>query len=379
MMRVAIIDDSKSSVTLMAELISELRDAEPIPFLSSSLAVKWLGENTVDLIIVDYMMPAPDGLAFLEWFRKDPRHQMVPVIMVTSSDLRNVRHMALQLGATDFLTKPVDPVEFIARTGNALDSFKAHKALADQSEMLAREVARATYDLVEREREALLFLARTAEHRDPETGAHLIRMSAYSGLIATNLGLSMAEADRIKTASPLHDVGKVAIPDQILLKPGRLTDEEMDVMRGHARHGAEILSGSNSPLLRLACDIALSHHEWFDGSGYPQQVKGADIPLAGRIVAVADVFDALTTVRPYKRPWPFEDAYKYVMKSGGIQFDPECLSAFQKSIPDVREIYEQYKETDCLEKGHPDHGANCLSASRRFLGNDVGRPGRGVP
>ncbi|MBX9634894.1 MAG: response regulator [Magnetospirillum sp.] len=345
-MRVAIIDDSDSSASLMSELVRALRDVDAVAFSNSLAALSWLGQNPVDLVVVDYMMPAPDGLAFIEIFRRDPAQQSIPVIMVTSSDLRDVRYMALQLGATDFLTKPVDPVEFTARISNALEAHKAHKALADQSAWLAHQVARATEKLVEREREALLFLARTAEHRDPETGSHLTRMSTYSWLIAVALGLPAEQASMIKAASPLHDVGKVAIPDHILLKPGKLSPEEYEIMKGHAQHGADILAGSKSPLLQLACDIALSHQEWFDGSGYPHGLKGEAIPLAGRIVAVADVFDALTTARPYKRPWSFEEAYDHLCSAGGTHFDPVCLAAFTATISDVREVYNIYRDQD---------------------------------
>ncbi|MDR3438049.1 HD domain-containing phosphohydrolase [Telmatospirillum sp.] len=338
-MTVVIVDDSQSSVSLMSGLVLELQGVTAVSFVSSLEALAWLEVHSADLVIVDYVMPEPDGLAFIEILRGNPAKKTIPIIMVTSSDLRDVRYMALQLGATDFLTKPVDPVEFIARVGNTLEAYRAHKALADQSAWLASEVARATATLVEREREALLFLARTAEHRDTQTGRHLARMSTYSWLIAGALGLSAAQSDMIRAASPLHDVGKVAIPDHILLKPGKLSAEEYEIMKSHARHGAEILSGSNSPLLQLACDIALTHHERFDGSGYPHGLTGNDIPLAGRIVAVADVFDALTTARPYKPAWSFDDAYRHLCDGEGAHFAPDCMAAFGAALESVREIY----------------------------------------
>ncbi|HXP95362.1 MAG TPA: HD domain-containing phosphohydrolase [Telmatospirillum sp.] len=343
-MRVVIIDDSQSSLLLMSGLVSELQTADAVPFSSSAQALAWLDHNVVDLVIVDYVMPAPDGLAFIEIFRRNPRHQGVPIIMVTSSGLRDVRYMALQLGAIDFLTKPIDPVEFTARINNVLDAHQAHQALANRSTWLAAEVARATEALLDREREALLFLARTAEHRDPETGAHLARMAAYSGLIATALGLPAEQSSMIRDASPLHDVGKVAIPDHILFKPGKLTPEEFETMKEHASHGGAILSGSKSPLLQLACDIAFSHHERFDGSGYPRGLKGEDIPLAGRIVALADVFDALTTVRPYKQAWPVEEAFAYLRGAEGSHFDPSCLAACVSVRDAIHDVYNSNRE-----------------------------------
>ncbi|PKU25038.1 two-component system response regulator [Telmatospirillum siberiense] len=338
-MTVVIVDDSKSALSYMSDLVSELRGAEAVAFLSSLAALSWLERNPADLVVVDYMMPPPDGLAFIKAFRKDPVCKSVPIIMVTSSDLREVRYMALQLGVTDFLTKPVDPVEFIARTGNALESYRAHKILANQSVWLAGEVARATAALVENEREALLFLARSAEHRDPETGNHLARMSSYSRLISVALGLPPEQTMMIESASPLHDVGKVAIPDSILRKPGKLTPEEWSVMQGHAQHGGAILSGSKSPLLQLACEIALTHHEKFDGSGYPRGLQGMDIPLAGRIVAVADVFDALTTVRPYKPAWSFEEACSYLSDNQGTHFDSACVEAFMSASDEIKVVF----------------------------------------
>lgn len=343
-MKVAIVDDSESSLSLMTELVAGLDGVEAMPFASALDALMWIGQNPVDLVIVDYLMPALNGLGFIELLRRDPKQASVPIIMVTSSDSKDVRYMALQLGAKDFLTKPIDPVEFTARVMNTLEAHRAHKALADQSAWLASEVARATGQLLEREREALLVLGRTAEHRDPETGRHLTRMSQYSWLIALALGWSTEDAARLKVASPLHDVGKVAIPDHILLKPGKLTPEEFAIMKGHAQAGADILAGSQSPLLQLAGAIALSHHEWFDGTGYPNGLAGDAIPLPGRIVAVADVFDALTTTRPYKKPWSFEDAHDHLRNGAGSHFDPACVAAFGRVLQDIREVFESNKE-----------------------------------
>ncbi len=343
-MKVAIVDDSESATSFMTGLVLALRDVEVTPFWDSLVALAWLRRNPVDLVIVDYLMPGLDGLGFIERFRRESLQAGVPVIMVTASDCKDVRYMALQLGATDFLTKPIDPVEFTARISNTLDAQQTRKALADRSAWLSGEVARATATLIEHEREALLFLGRTAEHRDPETGRHLTRMSTYSWLIAKALGLPDEQANHIRMASPLHDVGKVAIPDHILLKPGKLTVEEYAIMKGHAQHGADILSGSQSPLLQLACEIALTHHERFDGGGYPRGLKGEDIPLPGRIVAVADVFDALSTTRPYKRPWSFDDAVGYLRDNAGSHFDPACLAAFESSLADVRDIHQAYQD-----------------------------------
>jgi putative two-component system response regulator len=343
-MTVVIIDDSSSFLAQMSELVLELNTVRVVTFSNSLDGLTWLEGNEADLIIVDYVMPSPDGLAFIEIFRRKADNRDIPIIMVTSSEVRDVRYMALQQGATDFLAKPIDPVEFVARVGNTLDARSARKILRNQSAWLSREVAAATEQLVEREREALLFLARAAEHRDPETGRHLVRMSTYSWLIAKTLGLSVEQAGMIRAASPLHDVGKVAVPDVILLKPGKLTPEEFAIMKRHPTQGAEILSGSKSPLLQLACNIAATHHERYDGSGYPAGLRGESIPLAGRIVAIADVFDALTMARPYKHAWSFEESWRYLREGSSRHFDPECLAAFGAALSDVWEVYNANRE-----------------------------------
>ncbi len=341
-MRVAIIDDSESSLSFMAGLVKSIPDCDVVTFRQSAVALPWCinNDNDIDLIVVDYCMPAPDGLHFIEAFRDHQAKSEIPIIMVTSSEVRDVRYMALQLGATDFLNKPVDAVEFLARVRNVLGAYQAHKALGDQSQWLAAEVRRATRQLVEREREAILFLARAAEHRDPETGSHLVRMARYSRLIAERLGLSSAEVEFIFTAAPLHDVGKVGIPDMILLKPGPLDEDELQVMKRHSRYGREILDGSTSPLLQLAAEIAHCHHERVDGTGYPRGLRGNDIPLAGRIVALADVFDALTSPRPYKAAWPPERAWDYVTDNRGRHFDPSCVDALFAAAEDIGQILD---------------------------------------
>lgn len=334
-MKIALVDDSESSLAFMAGLVRSVPDCEAITFQDSMQALIWCLGNSPDLVVVDYIMPSLDGLRFIEALRANPQKGDIPVVMVTSSDVKDVRYMALQLGATDFLMKPVDSVEFLARIRNLLAGHRAHKALGDLSNWLAAEVQKATQKLVEREREAILFLARTAEHRDPETGRHLARMARYSRLIAERLGLSSDDVEFIFTAAPLHDVGKVGIPDSILLKPGRLTAEEVEIMRRHTHYGAAILAGSTSPLLQLAAEIALCHHERVDGQGYPRGLRGEEIPLVGRIVALADVFDALTSQRPYKAPWTLERACGYIDSLRGQHFDDTCVEALLGGLDQV--------------------------------------------
>jgi response regulator RpfG family c-di-GMP phosphodiesterase len=292
------------------------------------------------------MMPEMDGLEFLQQFRSLPDKQDVPVVMVTADIQTEVRHKALQLGANDFLTKPVNKTELRARVTNLLALSVAQKQLASRAEWLSEEVAKATREIVAREREAIFRLSRAAEYRDPETGAHLLRLSKYARLLGTNLGLGQDELDLLSDAAPMHDIGKVGIPDHILLKPGRLDVAEMEIMRTHAQIGADILQGSASPLLQVAAAIALTHHEKFDGSGYPNGLKGEQIPLYGRIIAVADVFDALTSARPYKPAWDLDRAVTLILEGSGSHFDPVCVDAFFLDWEAVLEIYRNHRDGD---------------------------------
>jgi putative two-component system response regulator len=220
--------------------------------------------------------------------------------------------------------------------------------MADHASWLAGEVRKATREIVDRERETVLRLSKAAEYRDPETGAHIVRMAHYSRLIAQGLGLSEEDQQLLLEAAPMHDIGKVGIADNILLKPGRLTEEEFEVMKQHAEFGFELLSGSSSKLLQAGAEIAKGHHEKFDGSGYPLGIKGEDIPIFSRIVAVADVFDALTSERPYKKAWEVADAVDFLKKGAGTHFDPACVQAFLSAWNDVEEVRAKFRETTLM-------------------------------
>lgn len=340
------VDDNATNLALLEALLAKLPAVETIALDDPALALEWCRDNRPDLILLDYMMPEIDGLEFMRRLALLPGRKETPVIMITADLERAVRYEALELGARDFLNKPLDRAEFTARVKNQLALIDAEKKLSDRAAWLAEEVAKATADILAREKEAILRLSRAAEYRDPETGAHLVRMSSYSRLIAARLGLSSAEQELILEASPMHDVGKVGIPDAILLKPGRLDEDEFRIMKRHAEIGHEILRDSPAPLLQAAAIIALSHHEKFDGSGYPRGLAGEAIPLHGRIVAVADVFDALTSARPYKRPWPLAEARAFLERNAGAHFDPSCVAAFLASWQDVLEIHARHQEPD---------------------------------
>jgi putative two-component system response regulator len=342
--RVLIIDDTEVNLILFAALVKKLGDCEPLTFVQARDALAWLVDNEPDLIIVDYMMPDIDGLEFMRLLREIPGREVVPVVMITANDQKQLRYRALDLGATDFLTKPVDKVEFLARTRNMLLVSDARKQLTSRAAWLADEVRKATTEIVARERETVFRLCKAAEYRDPETGAHILRMAHYSHLIARGMGLSVDDQELLLEAAPMHDIGKVGIADNILLKPGKLNGEEFEVMKQHAIYGYELLKGSASEVLQAGAEIARGHHEKYDGTGYPAGVRGTDIPLFSRIVAVADVFDALTSERPYKKAWTLEAAVDFLVKGSGTHFDPQCVQAFLDGWEDVLEIRERYQE-----------------------------------
>lgn len=326
-MTVLIVDDNPTNLMVMRHLVSRMDNCEPLTMSSGEAAVEWCEKNTPDLILTDYMMPGMDGLSMVKALRAMPHIQDIPVIMVTTSDMKEVRQNALEGGATDFLAKPVDPSETRARIQNLLKLRRAQRQL--------REVA--AQDLVIR-------LSHIAESRDPETGKHIERMAFYAQIIASQLKLGPEIEERIFLAAPMHDIGKVAIPDHILLKPGKLTPEEFDIMKTHAARGAEFLASSEPPLLKMAHDIALGHHEKFDGSGYPQGLAGEAIPIAARIVAVADVFDALTSSRPYKAAWPIDKALDFMREQRGRHFDPAVLDAFLSGLDSVLDIQRRLQD-----------------------------------
>ena len=346
-MKIAIIDDTPLNLTLMQALVGKLPECEPLPFADPQAGLAWCQSNEADLIIVDYMMPGLDGVEFIRRLRTMGNRQDVPILMVTADHERQTRYDALKSGATDFLNKPVDRNEFQPRVHNMLALRRAHLATRERARTLETEVSKATALIHDRERETVTRLARAAEFRDPETGAHIQRMAHYSARIARQLDEDEDFVHTILQAAPMHDVGKLGIPDHILLKPGRLTPEEFTIMKRHAAIGYDILKDSTSPVIQMAATIALSHHEKFDGSGYPNGTAGENIPLVGRIVAVADVFDALTSTRPYKPAWSLEDATKLLRDGRGAHFDPLCVDALLcdwNAVLDIRARFQDEQD-----------------------------------
>lgn len=328
---VLIIDDQSTGRAILEQVMTSVdRNIDVVPFELPLDAVNWCSGRVADLVLVDYRMPVLDGIEFVKRLRLLPGYATVPIVMVTVYDDRGVRYAALDAGVTDFLTKPLDTRECLARCRNLLTLRRQQLALEDRSRLLEGLVHDATREVREREKETLLRLAKAGEFRDEETGNHVLRMAQYSRLIAEALGMAKDDVETIELAAPLHDLGKIGLPDHILLKGGRLTAEETLVMQRHPVIGYEILKDSASKYVRMGALIALGHHEKFDGSGYPYGLVGDHIPLPARIVAIADVYDALTTRRPYKQAWDSGAALAYLMEHRRTHFDPALVEAFMR-------------------------------------------------
>ena len=339
---IVVVDDQSTGRAILEQVVRGLDDRVVVqPFARPVDAVVWATKHVADLVLVDYSMPDMDGIEFVKRLRALPGYDHVPMVMVTVHDDRKIRYAALDAGITDFLIKPIDARECLARCRNLITLRRQQLALEDRKRLLEGMVEDATQEIREREKETLLRLARAGEFRDEETGNHLIRMARYSRLIANTIGLSHEEAETVELAAPLHDIGKIGIPDGILLKPGRLDDSELKIMRRHPVIGHEILKGSASKYVRMGALIALGHHEKYDGSGYPNGLVSDHIPLCARVVAIADVYDALTAVRPYKKAWPVEEAFGYLRNQRGRHFDPHLVDAFLGVAGDVARIHRE--------------------------------------
>ncbi len=343
--RVVILDDRATARSLLEGLARSLEPGVVVESYADPYdALEQMQRATPDLIITDYRMPGMDGIEFTRRVRAERTLADVPLIIVTVVEDRQIRYQALENGATDFLTRPIDPQECRARCRNLLALRRSQKNVLDRSKWLEDQVMQATLDIRIREKETLLRLAKAGEYRDEETGYHIIRMAKYSRLIAEELKLTAMECDEIESSSPMHDIGKIGIPDHILHKPGPLDEAEWKTMRMHTVIGHKMLSDSPSRYLQIGAVIALGHHEKFDGTGYPYGLAGDAIPLPARIVAVADVFDALIAKRPYKNPWPPEKALDYIKSGAGSHFDPDCVHAFLRRLDEVMHVMRKYSD-----------------------------------
>ena len=334
--RIYLLDDEMANVVLLQRMLQGAGYTNLQSATDSRQGLRECIENPPDLLMLDLMMPHLDGYAVMEALRAAwGPDNAIPILVLTADASRAACRRALSLGASDFVNKPIDMMEMRLRARNLLNSRLLDQKLRAANAQLearvterTRDLERINLDLQQAQTEALEKLALAAEFRDDDTGEHIERVGAGAALLARQLGLSAHEADLIGRAAPLHDIGKIAIPDSILLKPGKLTNDEFDQMKTHAATGAALLSQSRSPLMQRAEIIARTHHERFDGSGYPMKLAGEEIPIEGRIAAVIDVFDALTHERPYKAAWSIADALAEICKCAGAHFDPRVVEAF---------------------------------------------------
>jgi putative two-component system response regulator len=327
--RILIADDQEANIELLTRMLEHDGYTAVESTTDSASVVPMCAQQPPDLLILDLHMPEPDGFEVLAQLQPWFEGRWFPVLVVTADITVEARQRALAGGARDLLTKPFDMVEVLLRIKNLLEVRFLQLEARKQNLVLEQLVEDRTKDLDEARVEALNRLALASEYRDDTTGEHTQRVGRTSAAIARVLGLRAEQVSLIRHAAPLHDVGKIGLRDGILLKRGRLTDIEREEMKTHVSIGRSILSGSRSPLLKMAEEIAWTHHERWDGKGYLSGLTGDEIPLAGRIVAVADVFDALTHTRPYKEAWPVDDAVAQIVSESGAHFDPLVVDAFR--------------------------------------------------
>lgn len=341
---ILIIDDQEANVLLLSQMLTSAGYTS-ITVTQDPLSVWDLHRrNHFDLILLDLMMPGMDGFQVMEGLKDIEPDGYLPVLVVTAEPGHRLR--ALQAGAKDFLAKPFDFAEVLARVHNLLEVRLLHKALQSHNDVLEERVRERTLELREGYLEAIFSMVRAAEHKDELTGAHVQRIGHYCRALARMLGQGEDFVDKIFFASPMHDVGKIGIPDSILLKPGPLTVEEWVIMKTHTTMGATILGNNKSPFLKMGAEIALNHHERWDGGGYPNGIRGKVIPLAARIMNLCDIYDALRSERPYKPAFDHEKTMEVISRGDGrvrpVQFDPDILSAFATNHDAFRDIYETF-------------------------------------
>jgi putative two-component system response regulator len=376
--KVMVVDDECFNIDLVQAYLEDEGFGNFVTTTNASAALEMMRSHQPDIVLLDVKMPKVDGMDILRSMRADRGLRLIPVLILTASTASETKLAALRLGASDFLAKPVDPSELVLRVENVLSAKAYQDHLAKYSERLEEQVQLRTQELLHSREEAIHCLARAGEYRDDDTGHHVIRVGLYSAIIAMELGFPQPAVELLQQAAQLHDVGKIGIPDAILHKPGKLESHEFEIIKGHCgigRHiinpltgeeserlsshtivGSNIMSSTSSPILKMASIIAGTHHEKWNGTGYPRGLSGNDIPIEGRIVAVADVFDALSSKRPYKDAFPLEKCLA-IMKDGREKhFDPQVLDAFLRRIDDVLRIRDRYNGS---EDPQPASEVNC--------------------
>ncbi len=347
--RILIVDDIKENIDVLAGLLSDYQRTFA-PNGEKALA-KASSDPMPDLILLDVMMPDMDGFEVCRRLQADPKTRDIPIIFATARGEEANETKGIELGAVDYVTKPFKPAVVRARVKTHLKLKQASEALQNQNVILEKKVAertvqlrRALREVKEASLETIIRLSRAAEYKDDDTGEHVFRMSHYSAAVARKLGLGEDEADEILHAAPMHDIGKIGIPDRVLLKPGKLDADEWNLMRQHCEMGAAILAGSEADVIKLGEIVAMTHHEKWNGTGYPRGLKGTDIPIAGRVVAIADVFDALTSKRPYKEPFSLEKSFRIIREGRAEHFDPDVVDAFFAAQDEILRIKEQFQD-----------------------------------
>jgi putative two-component system response regulator len=333
---ILVVDDTPENIDVLNGILQGEYNVRAATGGEKALAIA-RGEPHPDLILLDVMMPAVDGYEVCRRLKADFTTQRIPVIFVTAMNEIEDEARGFELGAVDYISKPVSPSLVRARV-------RTHLQLYDQKRQLMEMVQQRTRELEDTRLQIIRRLGRAAEYKDDETGYHVIRMSHYSRLLGLAAGMPEYRAEMLFHAAPMHDVGKIGVPDHILQKPGPLTPEEWLIVKKHPAIGAGIIGRHNNEMLEMARVIALTHHEKWDGSGYPRGLKGEAIPLVGRVVAIADAFDALTNVRPYKAAWPLEEAIAYLQREAGRHFDPKLVPRFLEQMPKITAIISQYSE-----------------------------------
>jgi len=341
---ILVVDDNPVNIAIVEKILSH-DGYRHVHSTTNPLDVTELYlEHDYDLILLDVHMPEISGIEVMERLAKKFPADYLPILILTADHSNETRNECLAGGAKDFIGKPFDKAEVLLRVQNILEVRLLHKAVLRQNLVLEDKVRERTQQLYEAQVKLIQCLGKAAEYRDNETGMHVVRMSKSCAILAKQMGLSSEECEMILQASPMHDIGKIAIPDDVLLKPGKLEGKEWDRMKTHAEVGAEILEGYDTQLMQTAALIARTHHEKWDGSGYPEGLQGEEIPLYTRIVSVCDVFDALTSTRPYKEAWSADSALQYLRDNAGLHFDPRVVKEFTLVVDDVLSLREAYPD-----------------------------------